>query len=304
MSEFSDFYTWSHALYHLTPEDELRMSRYLSDTACDAAGEIVNPECEAMNDKTWLGTKLPERMLVDDLGTINDGVVDGDPDDMVVIKPSDGTQGDGVVLAHASNIPELLNDGYFNQGKHVITRWHEAHPTISRIWPQSSNSMRIMTYVHEGEPVLLAAVHKWGSPRSGFTDNWTKGGYTTLIMNGMLGMTHEDFSTLEQRAGRGSRHAPINNHMVHYTRHPDSGRQIYGEMLPFWDETVQMVLHAADIVNPEITYVGWDVIITKEGPRIIEGNPQPGVQLIQNHIPLLGDQDFRDFLYCNDVPGL
>jgi molybdopterin biosynthesis enzyme MoaB len=53
--------------------------------------------------------------------------------------------------------------------------------------------------------------------------------------------------------------------------HPVTGKTIVGFAIPFWQETMQMVVKAA-MLTPENRSVGWDVAITSVGPELIEGN--------------------------------
>nr|WP_198034471.1 sugar-transfer associated ATP-grasp domain-containing protein [Halomonas sp. 1513] len=53
--------------------------------------------------------------------------------------------------------------------------------------------------------------------------------------------------------------------------HPVTGTPIEGFALPFWDETLELVRQAS-LKHPENRSIGWDVVITPEGPGLIEGN--------------------------------
>ena len=53
--------------------------------------------------------------------------------------------------------------------------------------------------------------------------------------------------------------------------HPITGVEIVGLQVPFWNETVAMVKKAA-LEHPENRSIGWDIVITENGPGFIEGN--------------------------------
>lgn len=55
--------------------------------------------------------------------------------------------------------------------------------------------------------------------------------------------------------------------------HPDSGKKIVGFQVPIWEQVVDTVTRAANVV-PDVRYIGWDVVITKDYKvALVEGNP-------------------------------
>ncbi|MFN9245651.1 MAG: sugar-transfer associated ATP-grasp domain-containing protein [Planctomycetota bacterium] len=55
------------------------------------------------------------------------------------------------------------------------------------------------------------------------------------------------------------------------SRHPVTGVSIVGFQIPFWPETLDLVRQAAKL-HPQNRSIGWDIVITPEGPGLIEGN--------------------------------
>lgn len=53
-----------------------------------------------------------------------------------------------------------------------------------------------------------------------------------------------------------------------------------GKVIPYWDKIIEMIKRAA-LVIPEVRLVGWDVAITSNGVQIIEGNHNPGIQMLE-----------------------
>lgn len=307
MPTLDDFHTWSHHLYQLSRHPDC-LSLYLSDTSNLAAQEL-NAEKEKFNDKRYLPSLLTEGVLPI-LGVFENGEYTGDSLERipVVLKPAKGTQGD-----HVRFFPHGLADpdrdvwavSTAMSGAPIIaTPYLEQHKYAKDIWGNSANTLRIQTYHHHGEPRVACAVHKWGSVASGFTDNFSKAGYTTLIRNGILGDTIEDFSPMDSRPPSCTPVQPAYDTRVPFSVHPDSYMPIRGTVLPFWEETLRLVLSAADLLHGRIEWAGWDVMITTTGPKIIEVNPEPGIQLLQVHTPLLGDVDVKAFMIENEVPGV
>jgi hypothetical protein len=74
-------------------------------------------------------------------------------------------------------------------------------------------------------------------------------------------------------------------HFAWHDHHPLTGAPIAGRVLPFWPEAMALAVRA-HAAFAEWTVVGWDIAMLDEGPRLIEGNKGPDVDLIQR--PLRG----------------
>lgn len=53
--------------------------------------------------------------------------------------------------------------------------------------------------------------------------------------------------------------------------HPVTGVPIVGFQVPYWTETLELVREAS-LLHPENRSIGWDVVVTEQGPGLIEGN--------------------------------
>ena len=53
--------------------------------------------------------------------------------------------------------------------------------------------------------------------------------------------------------------------------HPITKTSIVGLQVPFWHETLELV-RCASLLHPENRSIGWDIVVTPEGPGLIEGN--------------------------------
>lgn len=171
-----------------------------------------------------------------------------------IIKPIDGTHGDGV-----KKLPATMES--FDQSKDVIPYLAEERiiqvEEMAALNPTSVNTIRAITFVKDGKVTLIAAYLRMG--RDGVVDNFCNGGMLTPI----------DIETgvISCPAVDGENNA--------YSQHPITHKSIVGFKIPQFDEIRKMVLDAATFV-PEVRYVGWDVAVSVKGPCLIEGNEYPG----------------------------
>lgn len=131
----------------------------------------------------------------------------------------------------------------------------ENHPDINKIYPFSTNTIRMITMVDaKGVPHVVFAVFKMGI-NGRVVDNYGLHGPIDIETGEFLYPAHSGDTT----AG------------IHYTEHPYSHTPLLGYRVPYIKEAVDMAKKAA-LVVPQMRYVGWDIAITPNGPAIIEGN--------------------------------
>ncbi len=56
-----------------------------------------------------------------------------------------------------------------------------------------------------------------------------------------------------------------------FDHHPVTGARVTGRVVPFWRETAQLAIDAHRTL-PGRVFIGWDIAITADGPKILEGN--------------------------------
>ena len=138
------------------------------------------------------------------------------------------------------------------------------HPEVSRLCPQSVNTLRVVTLLAGGEAKFVYALLRVGSGQ-GHVDNISSGGMYTLV--GPQGEL--EFPAFCDQTG------------LYYDRHPVTGVAFRGYRLPFFREAVELCCQAAQ-VEPRLGYIGWDVAVTPDGPVLVEGNNLPGYDMAQN----------------------
>jgi hypothetical protein len=65
-----------------------------------------------------------------------------------------------------------------------------------------------------------------------------------------------------------------------HERHPVTGVDIVGRLVPGWDQVVDLAERAHGVIRDRIL-VGWDIAVTPDGPVLIEGNSYPDVHYPQ-----------------------
>jgi len=131
----------------------------------------------------------------------------------------------------------------------------ENHPDIAKLYPYSTNTMRIITLLGPDKvPHALIAVFKMG--RDGrIVDNFGLHSPVDMETGEILFPCHSGDTTLGEL----------------YTEHPNTHVPLLGYKVPFVKEAVEMAKRAA-LVVPQMRYIGWDIAVTPTGPVIIEGN--------------------------------
>lgn len=171
---------------------------------------------------------------------------------------------------------------YWENG-YIVTEAVVPHKTISGFFPGTVNTVRILMMRDEQGVFVATAVLRVGCSTSGFVDNFSSGGLSYAIdaFTGQIGPGR-------RKNGR------------HVTEHPETGAPITGENLPMWDLTLESARRAMEHCSG-LRYVGWDIVISPDGPVFLEGNHYSDVDLFQVHGPLLKNERVRAFYAANGI---
>lgn len=278
---------------------------YLSDLAESEYGWAINrPAQRFLHDKGKFYDLLDDRGFGDLLpiryGALEGGVLVGAGSDFtsllreegsLVVKGRGGATGEKVhicrfdageyVLDTDPISTSALRDRLAAFEGYLVTEYCRPADYARSLYPETPNTIRAVTMQPaDGEPFLASAVHRIGGGPSGAVDNFSQGGLSAEVRDdGRLGPA--------VRVSDGT--------VSWHERHPDTGTPIAGVRVPGWEEIRDRLLRVAGSV-PELRYVGWDLIVTDAGEfRIIEGNSNTDVDLLQAHRPLLTDPRVRSF---------
>ncbi|SDM60050.1 sugar-transfer associated ATP-grasp domain-containing protein [Acetanaerobacterium elongatum] len=183
----------------------------------------------------------------------------------MMVKPVDGDGGNGVERILLADYPDkkALYRKLIDNNQTLCEEYVVQHPALSAIYPDSVNTLRIVSVVREDGGVdITRCLVRFGS--GGVVDNISSGGMAALI---------------DSKTGQIIKPAYDENGSTHYV-HPITGAPIVGVVIPMFDEVLQMVTRAAKEV-PQVRYCAWDVAVCENGPVFIEGNQYPGAEIQQ-----------------------
>jgi len=196
----------------------------------------------------------------------------------------------GAILTEAALLERLkgltltCGKGYIVQPRLVN------HRDIADLSNGSLTTVRVMTCRNErGDYEVTNAAFRMAQGKTSVVDNFHAGGILAKvdIRTGMLGRATDGALALGPGTGWCE-------------RHPDTGGRILGRTLPLWDEVLDLVRRAHRTAFADHVLIGWDVAILDDGPRLVEGNKGPDLDLVQrSHGEPLGNTRFGELLAFN-----
>jgi len=192
----------------------------------------------------------------------------------IFVKPADGSGGKGFHIFHKNDRNEyvtrqniVFNENFLDAiGKnndYIIQSGLTQDPEISRIYPESVNTCRIITENKNGVSRAVCAVLRLGRSQSE-VDNASSGGI---------------FLKIDSTSGKVGDQAMSYNYEK-FKEHPDTHFIFRNYEIEHWDEIRKFVTDASGKF-PFLSYLGWDIALTTDGPAAIEINRLPGISLMQ-----------------------
>ena len=196
---------------------------------------------------------------IDELKT-NPQVADAilsNPSGKLVFKAADGNCGKQVEICNSSDFDCRQMIMYMEAHDYqLVEEFLIQHPDLNRLSPAAVNTVRIFTQLDDVGEVAILGCRLRISVNSP-VDNLAAGNIAAAI--------NESTGRLEGTAVYSDITKPqLMNHPVTNVRIPEF-------QVPFWAETIAMVKQAAQLY-PQNRSVGWDIVITDNGPGLIEGN--------------------------------
>lgn len=176
----------------------------------------------------------------------------------VLAKPLDGHGGGGITLHENVTDAAAFRAEVTAAGQSIVDEFIVQHPDMSALYPDSVNTVRMITFLGKDDTVhLLAAVLRIGN--GDVIDNFASGGMFTML---------DEHGT--------ALYPGVDKQSNVYPSHPVTGTPIVGFTVPMYDQVWELTQQLARR-TPEAPYVGWDLAITPNGPVVIEGNHNSSV---------------------------
>ena len=160
------------------------------------------------------------------------------------------------------------------RGGFICEELIEQDERMAAFHPSSVNTIRLTTVRFPDRVEVIHSFMRTGQ-KGNVVDNGGAGGL---------------FCTIDMPTGKVI--ASADEDGIFYTKHPDSGIDIVGFVIPYWEEAVKMAKELAIVVKGN-RYTGWDLALSKDrGWVMVEGNAMG--QFVGWQIPT--QKGFRDEL--------
>lgn len=189
--------------------------------------------------------------------------------DVFIFKPINEHSGHGIKIMHSSAInPEIFFTEKIKMGGFVLEELIQQGMELAAIHPQSINSVRVVTFVINGDVKIIGATLRIGCGNS-YVDNAGSGGMfaSVDIINGIIQTD------------------AINYKGEHFNFHPNTGIQIVGFKLPQWSEALILINEMATNIEGT-TLISWDIAYSDKGWVMVEANDNGAWGILQSNMKI------------------
>ena len=142
---------------------------------------------------------------------------------------------------------------------YFLSEFVQMHPDLQKIYDKVVGTVRLIVIDLDGTPQIVSSYMRIGTDGTGHTDNLDTGGIVARV---------------SVDSGRFDRAEMLKEHIyTPYDIHPDTGAPLEGT-LPHWETIKAVVTDIAGYLYP-MEYMGFDIVITADGFRILEINSHP-----------------------------
>ena len=239
----------------------------------------------AQRAEAW-GIAMPENyMIVENYGSLKNLHLKILNYDSFVIKPANGSQGNGIIV-----IKEIIKEEKNGVTRVLCRRSNDKLMDIEEVKHHISG---ILSGLYSLSGQSDTAIIQSKIDKHPIFDNYSYGGipdirvivfegYPVMSMVRLPTKSSDGRANLHQGAiGAGinladgsTNNAVIKNQVIDV--HPDTGHKLVGLKLPFWREILELAAQCYDMV--ELGYLGADIVLTPDrGPILLELNARPGL---------------------------
>jgi alpha-L-glutamate ligase-like protein len=229
---------------------------------------------------------MPENyMIIENYGTLKNLHIKIQNYESFVIKPANGSQGNGIIV-----IKEIIKEEKNGVVRLLFRRSNDKIMDIEEVKHHISG---ILSGLYSLSGQSDTAIIQAKIDKHHIFDNYSYGGipdirvivfegYPVMSMVRLPTKSSDGRANLHQGAiGAGlnlkdgsTNNAVIKNQVIDL--HPDTGHKLMGLKLPFWREILELAAQCYDMV--ELGYLGADIVLTPDhGPILLELNARPGL---------------------------
>lgn len=163
---------------------------------------------------------------------------------------------------------------------YLVTEYIISHQKIREIYDVTPNTLRVqLTRDKNKTPKVTGSFIRFGSSESGVLESPTAGGIIAKVEL-IDGKVNEVYTIEENRLNK------IDNH-------PNT-KKSFDINIPHWDYLITKIQEISEYL-PQLSYMGFDIIITDNGFKIIEINSLTSVTVLPYYYPLLLDNYNKNF---------
>jgi hypothetical protein len=178
--------------------------------------------------------------------------------------------------ASLKEVKELIKklNGY------LISEYVIAHKVIRRVYDVTPNTLRVLMLRDKNkEPKITGSFMRFGTNKSGLLEIATAG----TIFTGVNLITGDLYSPMRL----------VNNKIESLKYHPDTNEKLEIS-LPNWGIIKEKIYEISNYI-PQLSYLGFDIIITDDGFKIVEINSLSALYFLPYYYPFFEDQYSKDF---------
>jgi alpha-L-glutamate ligase-like protein len=263
-----------------------RVGRYILRHNKRANYPLVDDKVKTAERAAAWGIAMPENyMIIENYGTLKNLHIKIQNYESFVIKPANGSQGNGIIV-----IKEIIKEEKNGVVRILCRRSNDKLMDIEEVKHHISG---ILSGLYSLSGQSDTAIIQAKIDKHHIFDNYSYGGipdirvivfegYPVMSMVRLPTKSSDGRANLHQGAiGAGlnlkdgsTNNAVIKNQVIDL--HPDTGHKLMGLKLPFWREILELAAQCYDMV--ELGYLGADIVLTPDhGPILLELNARPGL---------------------------